>query len=159
MRGPVVLVLSCTRPARCWVNLSECVQITWFVWRIKCACVCMWLYVCLSNRGGVCLQSRGLPADRRGACCFLLGMLLQDFPLDFSCRDQNSGRSWRGNRCKLEEIKASKVFPLSLSSTGWWELRCRSLAGGKAKKSLLIFFYFLLRRCKWRFNLYASLVI
>lgn len=49
-------------------------------------CVCVFLV-------GVCCQGRGLPADRRGACCFLLGMLLLEFPLDFSCRDQNSGRA------------------------------------------------------------------
>ena len=55
-------------------------------------CVCVCECVC----GG---ESRGLPTDRRGACCFLLGMLLQDFPLDFSCRDQNSGRAGEGNRC------------------------------------------------------------
>lgn len=46
--------------------------------------------MCVSS--GCLLQGRGLPADRRGACCFLLGMLLREFPLDFSCRDQSCGR-------------------------------------------------------------------
>lgn len=72
----------------------------------------------------VCLQRRGLPADRRGACCFLLGMLLlllllRDFPLDCSCRDQNNGPSWKRRKLilfkRVNPLKRAKSFKISAS--------------------------------------------
>lgn len=65
-----------------------------------CGGLCM--YVCVYREG------RGLPDDRRGACCFLLGMLLQEFPLDFSCREQNSGRAAE-EPMQPDQITASSV--------------------------------------------------
>lgn len=68
-------------------------------------------------------EGRGLPDDRRGACCFLLGMLLQEFPLDFSCREQNSGRAaeeadaTRSNHSQQRVLASSSCF-----------FQCRSLA-------------------------------
>lgn len=83
-----------------------------------CVCVC------------VHAEGRGLPDDRRGACCFLLGMLLQEFPLDFSCREQNSGRAaeeadaTRSNHSQQRVLGSSSCF-----------FKCRSLA--RVEKSFL----------------------
>lgn len=81
MRAPVVLVL-CLHPACAplWklVSICECDSCLFMVVVVKCVCVCVFLMegVEEEEEGGVCWKSRGLPADRRGACCFLLGMLL-----------------------------------------------------------------------------------
>lgn len=88
------------------------------------------LGVCVS----VCVyrEGRGLPDDRRGACCFLLGMLLQEFPLDFSCREQNSGRAADEPK-QPDQITASSVSSALRAAA----LKCRSPA--RVEKSFFIF--------------------
>lgn len=87
----------------CWINLSPN---PWL-----CPCVLAEVWVCESVC--VCRTKEVLPDDRRGACCFLLGMLLQDFPLDFSCRDQNKFRkSLRGNQSQERFLFSSADYRL-----------------------------------------------
>lgn len=88
--------------------------------------VCVFVHVCVYREG------RDLPDDRRGACCFLLGMLLQEFPLDFSCREQNSGRAAE-EPMQPDQITASSVSSALRAAA----LKCRSPA--RVEKSL--FFY------------------
>lgn len=108
--------LLCLRAHRCCV----------FSWgRGKSRGVCVCLCKCLYREG------RGLPDDRRGACCFLLGMLLQEFPLDFSCREQNSGRAAE-EPMQPDQITASSVSSALRAAA----LKCRSPA--RVEKS----FYF-----------------
>jgi len=56
------------------------------------------------------VERRRLPADRRGACCFLLGMLLKDFPLDFSCRDQKAAGQ-AGEETKVRKSQPEAPLP------------------------------------------------
>ncbi len=98
--------------------------------------MCVRACVFLEGEGGVgCWRIRGLPADRRGACCFLLGMLLQEFPLDFSCRDQNSGQAGEETGYNGRKSKPA-AFPRLFSAMV--ELKCWPDPLQGCKKSLFI---------------------
>lgn len=129
-------LLMCKLVCMCAHCLScVCVVVFWWGRGESWVCLCFW---CVG-------KGRSLPADRRGACCFLLGMLLQEFPLDFSCRSKKRP-SWGGNRCNGRKSKQT-AFPRLFG----WLMKSVDLSQGW-KKSL----FFLIDASVGLINLYWS---